>query len=288
MGEPFVGSVAVAAGMPWGELQRNYTRIFRDVYVHADTDVTAVTRARAGWLWSGRNAIIAGLSAAAVHGSKWVNPQSPVELIHDNRHRLAGLRVWGDRIDDDEIVRIDGMAVTTPTRTALDLACWHPRHAATAAVDALMRAAALQIADVESLTERQHGRRGIVTARKVLQSADAGAQSPQETYLRLQLLDDGLPPPQTQIPVRGDTGSVVAYLDMGWPDLMVAVEYDGEQHRTSRSQYSWDVKRLELVQQRGWIVVRVLAGDAPKGVLRRVRAARAQRMALPAAARRPA
>ncbi len=122
----------------------------------------------------------------------------------------------------------------------------------------------------------------------MLRSTDSGAQSPQETYLRLLLIDDGLPPPQTQIPVLGDHGSVVAYLDMGWPNLMVAVEYDGEQHRTNRSQYSWDVKRLEMAQRRGWIVVRVLAGDKPKDTLRRVRAARSRRMAVPAASRRPA
>jgi len=288
MGEPFVGSAAVAAGMSWGELQRSYRRIFRDVYIHADTAVTAVTRARAGWLWSGRSAIIAGHSAAAMHGSKWVDAQSPVELIHNNRHRLAGIHIWGDQIDDDQIVSIDGVPVTTPERTALDLACWHPRLAATAAVDALMRATAVTIADVEKLADRYRGRRGIVNARAVLQSADAGAQSPQETYLRLLLIDGGLPPPQTQIPVRGDTGSVVAYLDMGWPELKVAAEYDGEQHRTNRSQYSWDVKRLEILARRGWIVVRVLAGDKPEDILRRVRAARVRRMALPAAARRPA
>jgi hypothetical protein len=32
---------------------------------------------------------------------------------------------------------------------------------------------------------------------------------------------------------------------MGWPDLMVAVEYDGEQHRTERPSYFGDVVRLE-------------------------------------------
>ncbi len=77
------------------------------------TPMSPRLRARAGWLWSGRNAIVAGLSAAAIHGSKWVDAQSPIELIHHNRHRLAGMRFLGDRITDDEIVRIDGIGVTT-------------------------------------------------------------------------------------------------------------------------------------------------------------------------------
>lgn len=250
--------------------------------------ITAATRARAGWLWSGRTATVAGRSAAAVHGAAWIDAGDPVELIHHNRHRLPGLRIRGDTISDDEVAVIDGMAVTTPARTALDLACWYPRLEAVTAIDALLRATGLDVAEVAALADRHPGRRGIVSARRVLQTADPGAQSPKETYVRLLLIDDGLPPPATQIPVRDDTGSIVAYLDMGWRDLKVAVEYDGEQHRTMRSQYRWDVRRLEIAARRGWIVIRVLAGDDPADIVRRVRAARARRMPRPPQLHRPA
>ena len=67
---------------------------------------------------------------------------------------------------------------------------------------------------------------------------DAGAQSPKETWLRLLLIQAGLPRPQTQIPVRDEFGEAIAYLDMGWEDMKVAVEYDGEQHRSDRRQYN--------------------------------------------------
>jgi len=278
----------MAAGVSWGDLQRNHVRLFRDVYIDADAEVTAATRARAGWLWSGRTAIVAGRSAAALHGSAWVDVTDPVELIHDNRHRLPGLRVRGDSVDEADIMLVDGMAVTTPARTALDMACWYPRLHAMIAVDALLRASGLRIAEAVALADCHSGRRGIVSAHRVLRAADAGAQSPKETWLRMLLVDDDLPPPVTQIPVYGDTGSIVAYLDMGWPDLQVAVEYDGEQHRTSRSQYRWDVRRLEIAARRGWVVVRVVAGDDPADILRRVRAARAQRTAGPAGIRRSA
>ena len=58
-------------------------------------------------------------------------------------------------------------------------------------------------------------------------SSTAGAQSPKETWLRLVLIQAGLPRPQTQIPVYDEFGEVIAYLDMGWEDVKVAVEYDG-------------------------------------------------------------
>jgi very-short-patch-repair endonuclease len=92
------------------------------------------------------------------------------------------------------------------------------------------------------------------------------------------LVHAGLPRPQTQIPVNDDFGDVIAYLDMGWEDVKVAVEYDGEQHRNDRRQFAWDIRRSEMVERRGWILVRVVAGDRPAEIIRRVRAARAQRL----------
>jgi hypothetical protein len=64
--------------------------------------------------------------------------------------------------------------------------------------------------DVELLTSRYRGRRGIERARTTLNLVDAGAQSPKETGLRLVLVRAGLPRPQTQIPVNDDFGDAIA------------------------------------------------------------------------------
>jgi hypothetical protein len=279
MGEPFIGSEAVAAGITThSQLRSRYTRVFRDVYVLKGTELTPTLRAHAAWLWSRRRGVIAGFSAAALHGSRWIDAARAVDIIHDNRHSLAGLQIWSDRLASDEIDVVAGTAVTTTVRTALDLACWYPTTTAVAALDDLVRATELKLPDVELLTARYRGRRGIERARASLNLVDAGAQSPKETWLRLVLVRAGLPRPQTQIPVHDDFGDAIAYLDMGWEDVKVAVEYDGEQHRTDRRQYTWDVRRSEIIERRGWIVIRVVAGDRPAEILRRVRAARAQRL----------
>lgn len=83
----------------------------------------------------------------------------------------------------------------------------------------------------------------------------------------------------TQIPVIVD-GLPVAYLDMGWEEWMVAVEYDGDQHRTDRWQYVKDIRRLEMLKDLGWIVIRVVAEDGSAAILRRVRAALTQRQSI--------
>src|ERR1700734_4405418 len=259
MGEPFIGSEAVAVGITThSQLRRRYTRVFRDVYVLEGTELTPALRAHAAWLWSRRRGVVPGFSAAALHGSRWIDAARPVDIIHDNRPPLAGLQGWSDNLAGDEITAVDGISVTTPARTALDLACWYPTTTAVAALDDLTRATNLKMPDVELLIARYRGRRGIERARTSLDLVDAGAQSPKETWLRLVLVRAGLPRPETQIPVCDDFGDALAYLDMGWENVKVAVEYDGEQHRYDRRQFTWDVRRLEMLERLGWIVIRVL------------------------------
>src|SRR6185312_13567677 len=137
-------------------------------------------------------------------------------------------------VEADEIEMVGGVAVTSPTRTALDLGCWYPTMTAVAGIDALAGATEIEAADVELLARRYAGRRGIARARRAAELFDAGAQSPKESWLRVVLIEAGLPRPQTQIPVVDEFGGPIAYLDMGWQDLKVAVEYDGEQHRSDR------------------------------------------------------
>lgn len=278
MGEPFIGSEAIAKGdTSASRLRSSYTKLFRDVYVAKDIELTPLARAQAGWLWSRRQATIAGFTASALHGSKWVDEARPVELIHDNRHRLDNLKVWGNVVADVEIVHIGSMPVTSPERTALDLACWYPMEVAIPAIDALVRATDLKLADVELLAGRYPGRRGIKHARRVLGRVDGGAESPRETWLRLLLMDAGFPRPQTQIPVYDRRGKFIARLDMGWETIHLAVEYDGGHHRTDERQFAWDITRMELLQNEGWIVIRVTARDRPSDIVRRVRTALARR-----------
>ncbi|BBY00434.1 type IV toxin-antitoxin system AbiEi family antitoxin [Mycobacterium seoulense] len=276
---PFVGSEARAAQLVTRhELRTRYVALHRDVYVPRDTELTAVLRAKASWLRSRRRGILAGFSASALHGARWIDPARPAEIMDTNRREIEGVRVWEERIESDEITIVDGMRVTTPARTALDLARRHPRETAVAAIDALARAIDVKTADVELLVDRYRGRHGMKAAKAALELIDGGAQSPKETWLRLLLLQAGFPRPQTQIAVRNEWGWAEAYLDIGWEDIMVAVEYDGDQHRTSRYQYVKDIRRLEMLERYGWIVVRVIAEDHPDDIIRRVAQARARRM----------
>jgi hypothetical protein len=271
---PFIGSEAVGAGVltPY-ELRSRFTAVHRDVYVARGSELTAVVRAQSAWLWTKRRGVVAGHSASALHGARWVDASHPAHLVYENRHAPSTIRTWSDRIEADEEAFVGGVKVTNPARTALDLACRYPIDRSVAAIDALARATDLKVADVELLADRYQGRRGSRRARVALSLVDAGAESPRETWLRLVLLRAGFPAPDTQIPVYDEYGQLVAVLDLGWEHLKLAVEYDGDHHRTDRRQFSKDISRAEALTELGWIDVRVTAEDTEGGVIARVSAA---------------
>lgn len=266
----FVGSQAVAAGrLTRHELQRWYRPIYRGVYLPKQQEPSLRDRTRGALLTCRRSAVVGGIAASALHGAKWIEPSTPIELLAPSARPQRGLLVRNERLADDEITCVAGIPVTTPTRTAFDIGRRMQRDEAVARLDALMYATPFSVADVLLLAERYPGARGLRRLRAALPLVDGGAASPKETWLRLLLIDAGFPRPVTQIPVV-DGWRPVRILDMGWEDLKVAAEYDGDQHRTNRKAYARDILCQEKLQRLGWIVVRVVAGDRKPDVIKRV------------------
>jgi very-short-patch-repair endonuclease len=269
----FVGSEALACGeLTRHELRTFYRRVLPDVYAPKRATLTLEDRTVAAWMWSRGDGVVMGLAASAMLGAKWVDDDTPIELNWVNHRPPEGVVTRNETLLDHEVASLGAMAVTTAERTAFDLARRGPVGQAVARVDALARVTHLKVDDVHALALRHPHVKGLRQMDRVLDLADAGAESPQETRLRLMLIDAGFPRPQTQIPVLGTDGHPRYYLDMGWEDLMVAVEYDGK-HHTDRPVYTKDIIRLEYVNSVGWIVIRVVAEHRRPEILHRVRRA---------------
>jgi hypothetical protein len=269
----FRGSEALRQGelTPY-RLRTDFRPIYPDVYVAKYAAPSLRTRSVAAWLWSGRRGVLAGLAAAALHGSSWIDDDESVEMVWRNPHPPAGVVTCSRRLDGDELARVAGLPVTTPARTAFDLARQLPTDEGVARLDALKRAKSFSIEEVLLLVKRYPGARGLRRLRSALSLVDGGAASPKETWLRLLLIKAGLPVPTTQIPVQ-ENWRCIGVLDMGWEKYKVAVEYDGDHHRSDRRQYARDQWRLRKLEELGWIIVRVIAEDKPDDVVRRVREA---------------
>ncbi|MGQ9409759.1 hypothetical protein [Mycolicibacterium gilvum] len=277
MGTILIGTEAVAEGLVTpDQLRYGYRRLFPDVYVPKAQPQSLADDAIGAWLWSGRRGIVTGRAAASLHGARWVNSETPVELIYDCRRRPNGIIARNERIDWDEIVDNGQLSLATVERTAVDLGRHLPLGRAVAHLDALANATGLTAESVYPLVDRYSGARGMKTLRKALDLMDGGAESPKETWLRLLLMRE-FPRPQTQIPLVDEWGMPLIRLDMGWEAAKIAVEYDGAHHQENRSQYVTDERRLRLIQARDWLYVKVIKEDKPAEILARVRRAWALR-----------
>jgi hypothetical protein len=139
---------------------------------------------------------------------------------------------------DEDVCVIRGMNSTTPARTAFDIGRTRPIADAVPILDALLNATGVKPADVAALADVRRGVRGVRQLRSALELVDGGAESPQETRVRLLLVGAGLPKPETQIEFR----DLHIRVDMGWREWKVAVEYDGVHHWTDGRQRSWDIE----------------------------------------------
>jgi very-short-patch-repair endonuclease len=249
---PFLGTEALALGtVTRRTLRSQYDQVHRNVYMAKGAELTPATRVVAAWLWSGRQATAAGFSAAALHGTQWINPQLPAELYRRNGKPVDGIVIHRDELFEGETREVRGIRATTPARTAFDLGRRDRRLRALIAVDALANATKLQASDVLPLAECHRGVRGLVQLRQIVDLMDSGAESPQETRTRLLLIDSGLPRPQTQINVGRWR------IDMGWDEFKVGVEYDGPQHWTDPRRRTRDIEKYADLDYRGWRMVRV-------------------------------
>lgn len=273
----FRGADVVAAGLLTRSQLRgaSWSRIWPDLYVHRDVEVTHALRARAAAALLVEDSVVTGVSAAVLWGVELAGPDDDVELtVPAGRGpvRVAGLRVRRSPLPEDRVVHRRGVRCTTPEATAVRIAASARGDDGVIAVDRIVAARVCGLSAVRELAATLTGA-GSARARRVCALADGLAGSPQETRLRLLLVRAGLPPPRAQVEVR-DAQGFVARVDLAWPEQRVAVEYDGLWH-AEPGQFARDRRRLNRLHAAGWRVVFVTAADLhrPAEVLARIRAA---------------
>lgn len=251
---PFRGSFAVELGLLTPDQLRGpaFRHLHRDTYVGAEAEVDTRVRIQGLCTWSRERGVVAGPLAAMAYGADC--PWDDAEIVTGQHCRLppAGTTIRSDRLRPDEIAERFGCRITSPARTAFDLARRTPLMEAVAAVDALAHVCHLTGEHLRRLAEEHPGVRGLAQVRRVIALMDPRAGSLPETRLRLGLLDRGVPTGVPQFRVVLLTGERKR-LDLAWPDRMVALEYDGPEHRTITGQNRDAFHRARLADL-GWDV----------------------------------
>lgn len=277
------GSTERAAGrVTRGRLRsRHCRRLLPDTYAASELVVDERTSIRAAACYGGPTAVVTGWSACVLLGLDVARGRPPVEMsVPDRRLKRTDVRVRRQRFPDDELTEVDGVRITSALRTAFDLAAREPLVEAVVAADALARVGGFDGADLVALAARRPGHRGVRRVTAVARLLDPRSESPQETRTRLALVHGGLPAPAVQYEVRDDLGWLIARVDLAYPELRVAVEYDGH-HHAEDDRRGRDIDRIDQLERAGWVVVVVTKRQlrVPHRLVARVREAMAAQTA---------
>ncbi|CAA9308191.1 MAG: hypothetical protein AVDCRST_MAG61-1522 [uncultured Friedmanniella sp.] len=206
------------------------------------------------------------LSAAVVHDLPvWGDP---LRLVHLTRTSGTGrregyLHLHVAPLRPDEVVRVDGLPVTDPARTVVDLARSLPLPQAVAAGDAALREGLAPAALAAALDDAR-GRPGVSAARRAVGWLDARSESAGESASRVVLHEVGLAPSTLQYEVLDPRGRLVGRSDFAWPEHRTLGEFDGRvkygrllRPGQTAEEALWAEKRREdALRDLGWQVVR--------------------------------
>ena len=255
----FRGADAVAVGLVTRNQLRGprYRRLFPDTYVRSGADLSLALRSLAASRHAAGRGVLSGYSAAELLGASCGPRDAPAEITvtGGGRHPLPGLLVHRDRLVPGEIENCRGVQVTSPLRTAWDLARRGDLTDAVVAVDALARVGRFHPDLLLTCITDYPRARGAARMFDVLGLADRRSGSPMETRLRLLLIHAGLPRPEVQWPVQDPVAREVLWLDLAYPEQRIGIEYDGADH-TQPDRVLRDIRRTTRLVDHGWRLYR--------------------------------
>ena len=260
-----------------------------------------LVRVRAALLRAGQGAVVSHTTAARLHGL-WL-PARIDPLIHLTRpgepdRRDHGVRIHGSGLPSDQTAVVDGIAVTSMTRSAVDTARGRMLRDALVVLDSAARCAVLDAdpggrrlrestswrieatdlgrRSLAAVLAHQNAWPGTVVVRDAVGYLDAASESPLESWSRGLMIESRLPLPAVAYAVRGASGRIY-YADFAWPSRRVLGEADG---RAKYGLSGVDVTRAlraERGRQRdleeaGWTVVRWDSTESAQAVTRRIAA----------------
>ncbi|GAA1455679.1 hypothetical protein [Williamsia maris] len=243
------------------DVRRDHHRLHRGIYTPLASELSTTDRIRAAAMRAGDGAVVAGLSAAILHGTTFVDEDHDVELIRglDGQGRMRGsVRVIRtDQLGPGDIEMVEGIRVTSPVRTAYDLGRRRPDWMALARLDDLVRATQLSLTELWSYTRAHPRTHGVPQMRELIHHIDPAAESPGESWLRLVMIRNHLPRPDSQIVLTDTDGRMIARFDLGYKRYKLGIDYDGIEFHTSDEQRAHDARRDRAARDRGWEAIRV-------------------------------
>ena len=272
--EPLTTAQLVGLGVSEDALRRalrrgQVRRLHHGVHVRADLTLTASVRLRAAVLATPLPLVAGHETAAELWDVDVAPPGTPTGDRPVRGYvpggtrppRRPGLRLTAARLPPEEIRRRGDLLLTSPTRTAIDLARERDVAEAVVVLDAFLHRGLTHLGALQAGAGRLAGRRGVALLREAVVAADGRAESPMESRLRMLLVRAGLPPPVPQHEVRAPDGRLLGRVDLAYVEQRLALEYDGREHHLEPGRFQHDRHRSHDLLEAGWAVLRFTAHD---------------------------
>jgi hypothetical protein len=269
-------SGAIALRVRAGRLHR----VHRGVYAVGHAGLTLRGRFMAAVLACGDCAALSHLSAAAHFGVvRWEDRLLKVTVTHGGGRSIEGVRVHRSRsLERRDVVRHDGIPVTSPARMLLDLAADVSDRALRRVARQAQAERLVSVGQLREIATRCNGHRGCATLLAVVADGPAPTRSPLEDVL-LDLLDAaGIPRPEVNAPLRLDEITIIP--DYLWRDRHLAIEADSRRWHDHSLTRDHDAAKQAILEAHGYRVLRITSQQAvrqPEQTLARIRAALATR-----------
>jgi len=264
-------------GLTHGQIDRRsreeWSRLYDGVFRVRGAPVTWRGDLLAAALTAGVGAAISHRAAAALYElpggrddqveltcRRWERSIRPGLVVHESR-----------RLDERDVQIIDGMPVTRPERTLLDLASWKPSpNFLEMVAQSARRRRLLTYESTKELFDRhaRRGLKGVKALRIVLERWDPDSrptESEMETMLLQTVRRNGLPEPVVQHEVRDALDRLIARTDAAYPSARIAIEYDSIQEHSDEFQLERDARRRNALQACGYAVLSARHADLRAG-----------------------
>jgi very-short-patch-repair endonuclease len=209
----------------------------------------------------------AGPDAVISHcGASWLwtldgvpQPTLEVSAPRGSGRRPKGVTLHHSTdLDPAFVTTIDGIPVTDPTRSLVDLAAEVDTATLEIAFDSALRQGLTSVRRAEAVLRRmaRPGRDGVGRFRALLDTRatiDGVTDSMFETRLIQVLRRAGLPEPDRQIELY-DEDAFIGRFDCGYQPARIVIEADSVRHHHSRSRFEADRARRTRAEAIGWRV----------------------------------
>jgi len=226
-------------------------RVHRGVYAVGRPTLTFHGRLMAAALSCGTGAAVSHYAAGVLQGLlKERGPRIDVTVPGSGgRRRRGAVIIHRGPLPAAEVTAVQGIPVTSPARTVVDLADFLPRRQLERVIDEAQYLR-LELADLAP----RHGRRGSGTLKRVLAEHQAGTtrtRSELEELMLKLLHSHRLPTPEMNVQIEGYE------VDFVWREHRLIVETDGWRAHGTRTAFERDRRRDADLLAAGWRVLRI-------------------------------